>query len=398
LAGLYLHIPFCERKCIYCSFYSVETLDAKERFLRALITEIELRADALEGDPNAPAVYETIFFGGGTPSLLSPEELERIMRPLRRRFTIAEDAEFTMECNPGAFTREWLEGYRALGVNRISFGVQSFHDDDLQFLSRIHSADEARASIRQAHEVFDNVSLDLIFALPGQTRERWRSNLEEAMALDTPHISAYSLIFEEGTPLNAMRIAGTVSPVSDSLDADMYEETMETLMQHGLRQYEVSNYAISGRECRHNLGYWDRRSYISFGPSAHGFLHGTEVQERWANLSNLTTYLNAVEAGNLPVASRESLSSQLVLEEVIFLGLRSRGIMLPAFRCASGVELIDIARTTVTGMIDGGYACVNGDRLSLTPKGYPFADRFALELINAAEHLSSNQELQIINT
>jgi oxygen-independent coproporphyrinogen III oxidase len=382
LAGLYLHIPFCERKCIYCSFYSVETLDATERFLRALVTEIELRADALENDSNAPAEYETIFFGGGTPSLLSPEQLERIMSPLRKRFRITADAEFTMECNPGAFTREWLQGYRDLGVNRLSFGVQSFHDDDLQFLSRIHSADEARATIRQAHEVFDNVSLDLIFALPGQTRERWRSNLEEAMALDTPHISAYSLIFEEGTPLNAMRLAGTVSPVSDTLDADMYEETMETLVRHGLQQYEVSNYSLSGSECRHNLGYWERRSYISFGPSAHGFMHGSEVQERWANLSNLTTYLNAVEAGNLPVASRESLSSQLVLEEIIFLGLRSRGIMLPAFRRAAGVELVDVARTTVAKMVDGGYAIVKDERLSLTPKGYPFADRFALELID----------------
>jgi oxygen-independent coproporphyrinogen-3 oxidase len=182
-----------------------------------------------------------------------------------------------------------------------------------------------------------------------------------------------------------MRLAGRVSPVSDSLDADMYEETMLTLAKHGLHQYEVSNYALPGSECRHNLGYWERRSYIAFGPSAHGFLNGENVQERWANISNLTSYLNSIDAGNLPVASRESLSSQLVLEEVIFLGLRSRGINLPAFRRASGTELASIAGDILSGMVASGYARFNGDLFSLTSKGYPFADRFALELIDSVE-------------
>jgi oxygen-independent coproporphyrinogen-3 oxidase len=383
LAGLYLHIPFCERKCIYCSFYSVETQEAKERFLRAIVREIEMRADDLDTNGDAPREYETLFFGGGTPSLLSPDELARIVEPLRRRFHILPDAEFTMECNPGAFTREWLEGYRALGVNRLSFGVQSFDDDELRFLSRIHTADEARRTITMAREVFENVSLDLIFALPGQTRERWSRNLREGVELGTGHISAYSLIFEEGTPLNAMRLAGKVSPASDSLDADMYEETMETLSGYGFEQYEVSNHARPGRECRHNLGYWERRSYISFGPSAHSFLHGEGEQLRWGNVSNLSSYLNAVEAGRHPVASHESLSSQLICEEIIFLGLRSRGIILSDFRRAAGADLQEVAPKEVASLLDGGYALLDGDRLSLTVKGYPFADRFALDLIHA---------------
>jgi oxygen-independent coproporphyrinogen-3 oxidase len=385
LAGLYLHIPFCERKCIYCNFYSIEVIDGKDRFLDALIREIDMRADLLEASSDAPGEYETIFFGGGTPSLLSPEEMERIFTALRRRYRITGGAEITMECNPGALTAEWLEGYRALGVNRLSFGVQSFHDDELRFLSRIHSADEARRSVGLARNVFENVSLDLIFALPNQTRERWRTNLEEGVALGTEHISAYSLIFEEGTRLNAMRLAGDVQPASDTLDADMYEETMETLARHGFEQYEVSNYAHPGRECRHNLGYWERRSYISFGPSAHSFRNERGEPSRWANVSNLSAYLDAVEAGREPLASREQITPALAIEEIIYLGLRSRGIILNDFSAIAGIGLPTAAAKDVEMMLANGYALLDGERLRLTRKGYSFADRFALKLIEALE-------------
>lgn len=381
MPSLYLHIPFCERKCIYCNFYSVENLDSRGRFLQALLREIELRADQLASDPEAPTSYSTIFFGGGTPSLLSPEQLGSILESLRRRFVIAPDAEITMECNPGALTEGWLADYRSLGVNRLSFGVQSFHDDDLQFLSRIHTASEARRGITAAMRVFDNVSLDLIFALPGQTTERWRSNLREGVALGTEHISAYALIFEEGTPLNAMRLSGVVSPAPDDLDAEMYAETMETLAEHGFHQYEVSNYAKPGRECRHNLGYWERQTYISFGPSAHSFLRGETRQERWANISSLTAYLQQVEAGTLPVASRELLSSQLILEEMVMLGLRSRGVNRAQFRRIAGCDLAEYAPNTVAMLATQGYATLSEHVLSMTPKGYPFADRFAVELL-----------------
>ncbi len=397
MAGLYLHIPFCERKCIYCNFYSVETLESRERFLEALIREIDMRADALAGRPAAPREYSTIFFGGGTPSLLSPAELERIMSRLRDRFAIASDAEFTMECNPGALTTGWLGGYRDLGVNRLSFGVQSFHDDELAFLSRIHTADEARGSIRAAMEVFDNVSLDLIFALPGQTRERWRSNLVEGVELGTGHISAYSLIFEPGTPLNTMRLAGRVAPAPEGLDADMYEETMETLSARGFRQYEVSNHARPGRESRHNLAYWERRSYISFGPSAHSFLRGDADDaaavpgggRRWANVSSLAAYLEGMESGRLPVSSAELLTSQAVLEEIVMLGLRSRGIDLAEFRAVAGCDLEQAAPTDIAMLLEKGYAVLDEGRLSLTSKGYPFADHLALKIIDAAEKIAA---------
>jgi len=385
VAGLYLHIPFCEKKCIYCSFYSIETFEARDRFLDGIVREIDMRADMLEQEGKAPEEYETIFFGGGTPSLLSPEEIGRIFAALRRRFVVADGAEITMECNPGALTHEWLEGYRDLGVNRISFGVQSFHDDELRFLTRIHTADEARRSIQLARSIFENVSLDLIFALPGQTEERWRSNLLEGLRLGTEHISAYSLIFEEGTRLNAMRLAGDVQPADESIDADMYEETMRTVAGYGLEQYEVSNYARPGRECRHNIGYWERRSYLAFGPSAHGFLRSPEASVRWGNLSNLSAYLDAIAKGNLPVASREVLTPELMMEEIIFLGIRSSGIILPEFSAVAGAELTDLAGAEIGLIVDGGYGRIENQRLTMTRKGYPFADRFALQLINAVE-------------
>ena len=385
LAGLYLHIPYCERKCVYCAFYSVETLDSKERFLSALVREIDMRADALADDPDAPSAYESIFFGGGTPSILSPDELGAIVSALRRRFVITPDAEFTMEANPGALTVDWLRGYHDVGVNRMSFGVQSFHDDELQFLSRIHSADQARASIRSARDVIENVSLDLIFALPGQSVERWQQNLDEAVALETQHVSAYSLIFEEGTPLNAMKLKGAVRPAPEDDEATMYEMTVDVLGAHGFAQYEVSNYARTGRECRHNLGYWERRSYTSFGPSAHSMLRRASGDERWANISNITAYLASIESGQLPVASTELLTAEVAMEEHVMLGLRSSGIDREEFRRIAGGDIAEMAPSVVAGMLDGRYATMDDERLVLTAAGYIFADRFALELIQSVE-------------
>lgn len=384
MSGLYVHIPFCERKCVYCSFYSIESFANRDRFLAALLKEIEMSDPAPianEGEGEA----STIFFGGGTPSILSPEEINAILEALRGKFPVAADAEITMECNPGALNGEWLRGYRGAGVNRLSFGVQSFHDDDLHFLSRIHTAAQAEENIRLVRSVFDNVSLDLIFALPNQTPERWHHNLERAVALGTDHISAYALIFEEGTPLNAMRIKGNVSPLDVDTEADMYEETVGFLEGHGFRRYETSNYAKPGRECRHNIGYWERRSYVSFGPSAHSYARQGVLGERWANVSSLTAYLLAVESGQAPAASRERLTPEQGMEEIVMLGLRCRGINLHDFRRAVGAELAVAAAGPVAAMVKNGFATIDGERLRLTPKGAIFADRFALEIIDATE-------------
>ncbi len=384
MSGLYVHIPFCERKCIYCSFYSIESFAGRDRFLDALLREIALSSEL----PSAVEEREevrTIFFGGGTPSVLSPEEIGAILGALRENHPVAPDAEVTMECNPGALNREWLAGYREAGVNRLSFGVQSFHDDDLQFLSRIHTAAQAEENIRLVREVFDNVSLDMIFALPGQTPERWRENLERAVDLGTDHISAYALIFEEGTPLNAMRLKGRVAPAPTDLEADMYEETVDFLARHGLLQYETSNYAKPGFECRHNVGYWERRSYTGYGPSAHSFARRDVLGKRWANVSSLNAYLEAIESGGSPVIMREELTHEQGMEEIVMLGLRYKGISRPDFRRVIGRDVTEAAAEVVRWMVADGFAELEEEHLRLTGKGSIFADRFALEIIDATE-------------
>ncbi len=382
LSGLYVHIPFCQRKCVYCSFYSIESFAKKRRFLDALLQE--LRRFSFVDERESKEV-STIFLGGGTPSVLSPEEIASILNALHKQYDVIDTAEITMECNPGALQREWLEGYRDAGVNRLSFGVQSFHDDELQFLSRIHTAAEAEKNIRLVQDVFDNVSFDMIFALPGQTVKRWRKNLERAVDLGTDHISAYALIFEEGTPLNAMRLNGHVKPASNDLEARMYEETVEFLGENGFVQYETSNYAKPGFECRHNIGYWERGSYFGYGPSAHSFARRGVLGTRWANVSSLTAYLNAIESGKSPVVMREELTQEQGIEEIVMLGLRYRGINLHDFREAAGDRLTTLASDVVEQMIVSGFAYLDSERLQLTPKGSIFADRFALEIIDATE-------------
>ncbi|MGE3799398.1 MAG: radical SAM family heme chaperone HemW [Candidatus Kapaibacterium sp.] len=384
MSGLYIHIPFCEKKCIYCSFYSIESFANKDRFLDALHREIA-QSGEIPSTRGEREEIRTIFFGGGTPSMLSPDEMSAILSSLRTAHTVVEDAEITMECNPGALNRDWLEGYREGGINRLSFGVQSFHDDELQFLSRIHTAAEAEENIRIVRDVFDNVSLDMIFALPGQTPERWHYNLERAVDLGTDHISAYSLIFEEGTPLNAMRLKGKVNPAPNDLEADMYEETVEFLAQHGLEQYETSNYAKPGYACRHNIGYWERKSYTGYGPSAHSFARRGVLGKRWANVSSLNAYLESIESGGSPVIMREELTPEQGMEEIVMLGLRYRGINLHDFKEAVGEELTSVAADRVEWLLNEGFALLDEDSLRLTAKGSIFADRFALEIIEATE-------------
>ncbi|HMD13711.1 MAG TPA: radical SAM family heme chaperone HemW, partial [Bacteroidota bacterium] len=320
MSGLYIHIPFCEHKCIYCDFYSIESLDAKNDFLQALRSEIDMYASTF---PNER--FETIFFGGGTPSLLAPEEIAGLLRHLADTFTVQPDAEVTLETNPGTVDQKKLEGFRNAGINRLSFGVQSFFDNDLKFLTRIHSADQARQAVRFARKAgFGNINLDLIFALPNQTMSRWEQNLHFVLELEPQHISAYSLIVERGTPLFRMVEAKIVSPQPVETEAAMYEITMKNLHDAGFEHYEVSNYAQPGFRSRHNCTYWDHSHYVGFGPSAHSFVRG----KRWWNVSNIRTYCEKLEQNRNPVSGSELLTPSQLYDEAIMLGLRSNGIDL----------------------------------------------------------------------
>ena len=374
MQGLYVHIPFCETKCIYCDFYSVESERTYDAFVDALVKEIHLRADAT-GDAG---VFTSIFFGGGTPSLLSPSQLERIVNALVTRFSLSADLEFTAECNPGTVDREKLSGYRSLGVNRLSFGVQSFHEDDLKFLSRIHSVADAGKAVDAAHGAgFGNVNIDLMFSLPGQTPARWMHNLERARELETTHISCYSLTVEKGTPLAVLVDKKLVDLPGEDSDAGLFDTTMETLESWGFRQYEVSNYAKPGFECRHNLTYWRHQDYLGFGPSA----HGTWKKKRYWNVSSLQAYMDRLSRKEIPAAGGEDLTPEILRGEYIFLRLRSEGIDLGEFRNLFGIDFLCEHAGTLRGYERRGFVTMSDDRVRLTKRGFLVSDELCAGLM-----------------
>lgn len=340
--SLYLHLPFCVRKCRYCDFLS-GPYDAavRRRYLHALETEIQLSAKTFSngkfslesfgngnfslesfgflkrgadsaGNGNERLSADTVFLGGGTPSLLDANELAHLMAVLSESFRILPGAEITMECNPGTVDREKLLAFREAGINRLSIGVQSFRDEELKLLGRIHTAEEARQCVLDARWAgFDNISLDLISALPGQNIGQWMESLREATALAPEHISAYSLILEDGTPLKEAALEGKLPRLPDEdEDRKMYHETRSFLAEHGYRRYEISNYAKKGFESRHNSGYWTGHPYLGFGIGAASFYAGC----RWSHTGSMTSYLQALEsagasAGALTKSDGESLSS-----------------------------------------------------------------------------------------
>jgi oxygen-independent coproporphyrinogen-3 oxidase len=378
MASLYFHIPFCQKKCPYCDFYSVESARGMDDFLDALLREISSCGELVPfGESVVRERVETIFFGGGTPSVLTPSQLERILARVHEVFAVVPGAEITLEANPGRVDAENLRGYRALGVNRLSLGVQSFHEKELRFLGRIHGAGEGVEAIEEAREAgFENLSLDLIYGLPGQTREEWEATLHAALKFSPEHISAYSLIVEEGTPLARMVAAGVVRPSPLETEAALFEATMDVLAEAGYEHYEVSNYAKRGFRCRHNLAYWSHANYLGFGPSAHSFWHDPLWQEarRWWNIANVRTYGERLREGKLPVASGERLEPSALINERIFLGLRSDGVRIKAveedFRFAFQAR----QRELVRALREEGLAVLEEGTLRLTSRGYLLCD------------------------
>lgn len=381
--GIYLHIPFCEKKCVYCDFYSLENMEHKDVFVSILKKEIAEGAKKYQ-EFLRPAT--SIFFGGGTPSLLTPNQIESIMQQVREHLPIHPDAEITMECNPGTITKDSLEGYRTAGINRLSFGIQSFNQDELDFLHRIHSPEEGKQAVQLAREAgFDNINIDVIFALPNQSIESWQSTLKQAIALNTEHISAYSLIFEEKTPLYTMLQKGLVKPQDDEKDAGMYALTLEMLEKADYEQYEVSNFAKSNLRCTHNRTYWQAKEYLAFGPSAHGYINHT----RYWNFRNLKRYFEAVQLNGIGEASREELSFTNRLYESAFLGIRSEGLSRTQFMKDYGIDIIDIMQTSIDSQIIEEFLIVqnieNDIILRLNSKGFAICDEISLRIITTLE-------------
>ncbi|HYQ86041.1 MAG TPA: radical SAM family heme chaperone HemW [Bacteroidota bacterium] len=385
MAGLYLHIPFCEHKCIYCDFYSIEALQPIDEFVRFLKSEIGLSS------PNAEAeTFSTVYFGGGTPSLLKPDVIGGIITLLGSTFRLDRNIEITLEANPGTVDLDKLRQYRRAGINRVSFGIQSFLDDDLRFLTRIHTGDQAIRSVRMAQAAgFDNVSLDLIFALPSQTPERWEQNLRQAVELGPSHISAYSLIVERGTPLARMVAAKQVSPLPIESEAGMYEFTMKYLGEAGYEHYEVSNYARPGYRSRHNGNYWNHTNYLGFGPSAHSFWGN----RRWWNVANLRSYRSAISKNRLPVAGEEALTARELFDESVMLGLRGEGVDLDGLRSPYGVDLISRKAALIERLQSDELAVIDRRLLRLTDKGYLFCDEISRLLLSGIEPTDTSLRL-----
>jgi oxygen-independent coproporphyrinogen-3 oxidase len=371
--AIYIHIPFCEHKCIYCDFYSIITKDNITSFLQALKQEIDHYADLHSSD----RILTSIFLGGGTPSLMRPSDIYEIIELVNKRFKVSSDAEITLETNPGTVEQTKLKEFKQIGINRLSIGVQSFDDTDLKFLTRIHDKQTAIDTVFKAKESgFGNISVDLIFNLPGQTKQKWVSNLETAVSLPVKHISAYSLILERGTILNKMVLDGKVKIECEDYDADLYEMTIDFLTENGFDQYEVSNFSKSGYECRHNNSYWHYRDYLGFGPSAHSFIDG----KRYWNFSSLKRYIAEIGKQNSAAAGVEELNAQQQLNEFVMLALRSSGIRTEDL----------ISRFGKSWFIDNGnylaklelqnYLVTKSDSIKLTRKGYVLCDEIIKNL------------------
>ena len=353
-AGIYIHIPFCRARCSYCDFATgAYSAQAAHRYVCAV--EQEIRAfPALAGE--APSA-DTIYFGGGTPSLLAPAQVERLLEAVRERFRVAADAEVTMEMNPGTLTPETLRQFRRLGITRASFGAQTFDDRELRQLGRTHTAEDVRLTIKYLRDAgFDNVSFDLIAGLPRQTLRQWARNLDEALSLRPEHLSFYLLEVHEGTPIADQIRAGRMPQPDEDLAAEMYRLMLDRAAEAGYDHYEISNLCLPGYESRHNTKYWLGHPTYGFGCSAHSF---DGARRRWANERDAGRFVELIEKGGTAVVENFELSDREAQSEAVFLGLRllRRGINWDEHRARFGTDLRreraqDLARLSEAGLIE----------------------------------------------
>lgn len=367
--GIYIHVPFCRSKCIYCGFYSVANTQQKETYLSALHQEIDLRANYIQGH-----VLRTVYFGGGTPSLLNSQELTDILAHLRQRFSFAYLEEITLEANPEQLTPEYCKSLRSLGINRLSIGVQSFQDHVLQFMGRKHTAKEAVCAVHNAQEAgFDNISIDLIYGVAERDDEQWSEDLATAFSLNIRHLSCYALTPEENSILYKQIENHRHAPVDDEQAARQYDILQQALPHSGFTQYEVSNFAKPGFESKHNSSYWNHTPYLGLGPSAHSF----NGRSRQWNSANITQYCKDIQNGDTWAGS-EDLEKTDLYNEHILLGLRTReGLSLRDIEDKYGKERVDELLEYFDNRIPESQYEKTAGTLRLTAEGLWFADGIA---------------------
>ncbi len=364
--ALYIHFPFCLKKCLYCDFNSLAGSPVKaEAYVDGLLQEMALRAGVLSEPASAP----TLYFGGGTPSLMDPKLVGRIIDTAARLYHLASDAEITLEANPGTLSKEKLAEFRSAGVNRLSLGVQAFDDRQLEMLGRVHNASQALAAYGLARDAgFTNISIDLIHSLPGETVDMWGTELRKALALQPEHISAYALTLEEGTPLAEQAATGVVELPAETDAVRQFELTTELLQAAGYEQYEISNFARPGFRSQHNQVYWRRGCYLGFGAGAHSFLREAPHGVRWKNADLPERYLATLAHRTLPEEEMHTLSRREAISEWLFLGLRMlEGVELAEFEDEFGGAVTDLFANELATLTGQGLLLMEGGRLRLSP-------------------------------
>lgn len=375
--GIYIHIPFCKSRCIYCGFYSTTNKELKERYVDALIREIHMRKDDFTrlGTSLSPSSTSTVYFGGGTPSSLSVCDIERIVGALESTFN-GTPSEVTLEMNPDDVTKDYIKAVRQMGINRISMGIQTFDDSRLQFIRRRHNASQAEKAVMTIREEgIHNVSIDLMFGFPNQTMDEWVTDIDKAIALHPTHISAYSLMYEEDTPLFRMLQKGEINQIDDETSLAMYTELINRLTANGYEHYEISNFAMPGYRSVHNSSYWHDTPYLGFGAAAHSYNKDTRS---W-NIPDLKKYIESIESGVLPSES-----------EVIDADTHYNDLITTALRTREGLNLDDLpqkyreyALVNARKSISEHLLEATDSHIRLTREGLFVSDMVMSELIKA---------------
>lgn len=373
MAGIYIHIPFCKQKCNYCDFYKEISLQHTDRFTEALQSELRLRAGYLNS-----ASVRTIYFGGGTPSVLNEEQFRRIFSTLYELFAVSKEAEITLEANPDDLSPEYLAMLQCLPFNRLSIGIQSFNDKELRSVNRRHTAQQAIQAVQDARAAgFSNISIDLIYGLPAQTMEQWQYNLQQAFALVPQHISAYGLTYEEGTGLWKQRARGKVQEIPDEVMLQMYRYMLLQMNEKGYETYEISNFALPGFRSQHNSSYWQLIPYLGVGPSAHSY-NGTSRQ--W-NIAHLVNYMEAIENGH-PLYEKEALSEQDTYNDFVMVKLRTmEGIDLNEIGIRFGKGMQNWLLEQSVAYITSGHLGFNNQQLQLSLEGIEISNTIIADLM-----------------
>lgn len=373
MAGIYIHIPFCKRRCIYCDFFSTTQSEKKADYVHALVRELEIRKDYLDNEE-----IETIYLGGGTPSQLSQEELEEIFAYIYKVYKVTPDAEITLEANPDDLTPEYVSMLRGLPINRISMGIQTFQEETLKLLHRRHTAQQAIEAFKRCREAgFQNISIDLMYGLPGETLDTWEQDLQQAIDLHPEHISAYHLIYEEGTTLWNLREQNKVEEAEEELSLTLFKTLIERLTKAGYQHYEISNFCLPDLHSRHNSSYWTGKKYLGCGPSAHSF-DGTSRQ--W-NVSSLDKYLEGIRTGQLDFEI-EDLDLYTRYNDFVITSIRTCwGMPLSQLRTNYGETLYNYCLRMAKPHIQQGVLEIKEDTLKLTSEGIFISDGIMSDLL-----------------